>query len=439
MTTKTYNRQRGAGLLQLIGAVALIGIIATISITRMTNLGERAEETRLLEHVHALNSSVKLYLSSGGSLDHHATAQQVVAKLKTHAANGQSIAGFRGNFIDYRLNALEQSDKEAATDGELRVLWDSAAGEFKVARSGSKGIKAFEIDPSATPESLEQEERSTFFELAQNEQEEGSWVWDYDKESTVTAPSVVSVGIPNPDADIDPSAATDSKEQLLKPSVSPASGEYPLAEFGETGKSITVFNPNNDSEEISEAYVSVNGETWRAISSDATLEVPPGAVVATFASVKPEYVTNYYNSYVGSATFEGTKVTNTEPTISASSAQFHPVDQKTVAFTINHTNDPVHVKPQFQINDGSWQDYEGPVEMNIADHIDGVTVKTRAVGINWPDYYEASPENALVISTLDHVLESPTVELSESLLHPLESPSVVFTVTDPNEALGAWK
>ncbi len=436
MKLNTRNPNAGAGFIQLIAVVAVIGIIAAISLNKMTNLGERAEETRLKEHVQALNSSVKLYISSGGTLDQFATADQVITKLKTQAANGQTLPGFRGSFVDYRLNAVEQSDAEAATDGELRVLWDGAAREFKIARNGSKGIKAFELDPAATPESLEQEERDATFKLAANEQSEGNWVWDYDKDLTPAGSSpIVSVGVPTP-TEIDPSGLAQSKEQLLQPTVSPAPGEYPLNEFGEAGKTITISNPNNVSEEISETYVSVNGEVWEVVTDQATLEVPPGANVATFANVKEGHTKNYFNSYVRSAKFEGTKTTNTSPSLTSSSSSFHPVTQPTVTVTLNHTNDPAHVKPQIQVADGPWQDYVEPVTVNIADHIEGVTVKAQAVGIEWPEYYEASPETQLVISTSQHVLESPALASSPSVLHPLDSPSIVFTAANPNETLG---
>ncbi len=436
MNLNTQKHDAGAGFIQLVAAVAVIGIIAAISLNKMTNLGERAEETRLKEHVQALNSSVKLYISSGGTIDQVASAQQVISKLKTQAANGKSIPGFRGNFIDYRLKPVEQTPEEAATDGELRVLWDGAAREFRIARNGSKGIKTFELDPSVTPETLEVEERSAFFELAANEDTEGSWVWDYDKDASVTDSSIVSVGLPSTAADIDPSASTQSKEQLLQPTVSPAPGEYPLSEYGEAGKTITISNPNNISGEVSETYVSVNGEIWEAVDDNATLQVPPGANVATFANVKEGYTTSYYNSYVRSAKFEGTKTTNTTPNISSSASSFNPVSQPSVTVVINHSNDPTHVKPQYQINDGSWEDYIAPVTLNIADHIEGVTVKTKAVGIEWPEYYEASSEAQLEISTSQHVLESPTLASSPSVLHPLDSPNIVFTAGNPNETLG---
>ncbi len=431
MKNSSHTRIRAFGFIQLIAAVAVVGIIAVISISKMTNLSDRAEESRLNEHVHSLNSSVKMYLSSGGSLDGLTTAQAVIDKMKKHAAEGEKIPGYRGGFIDYRLTAVEQSDAEAAVDGELRVLWDDVEQQFKIAVDGSKGIKEFKIDPSASPETVAPEERSAFFELAANDSE-GAWVWDFDRNTTVETGTIVTVGNSNPNADIDPTGSNNSKEQLLQPELDPPSGQYALNEYGEAGKSITISNPNNSNGEVSEVYASVNGSYWQTVESGGSVAVPPGGNVATFAHVKENFSTSYYNSYVRSAVYEGTSTTLTAPSIQSSATTFHPIDEPVITVDITHSNDPAHGKIVYSVNGSDWNDYVGTVTLNITEYLSGASIIAKSIATKWPENYLESAEVSATLGIQTLELDKPMVAASASSLHPISSPNVTVTITYPN-------
>ncbi len=434
---KTYlTRKRGFGFLQLIAVVAVVGIIATISLTKITNINDRTEEQRLNTHVHVLNTSIKSYLGSGGSLENLTTAQQVIDKMKKHAANGDKIPGYRGGFVDYRLTAIEQTDAEAATDGELRVLWDSAAQQFKIATDGSKGIKTFKMDPTATPESVDPEERSTFFELANNDSSQGAWVWDYDRETTAVPSQIVTVGNQQPDSDINPGGTSSAKEQLLQPTVSPTPGQFPLSEFGSEGKPVTIANPNNISGEVSEIYASVNGSYWQTVSDGGQISVPPGGNLATFANAKAEFTASYYNSFVRSSVYEGTVTTLSPPSIATSSSEFHPIDHPMITATLSHANDPVHGKIVYQIEDGEWTDYAGPFSMSLSSYIGGASIKAKCIATQWPDNYLESSEVATSLSVATFDLLKPVISTDAALLHPIDSSSVTATIANPNEVTG---
>lgn len=230
--------------IQMIATVAVVGVISGVAMMKMIKVNDVAEEQRLGNQVASLNSAVKIYVSSGGSLENLTSAQSVVDKMKTMAANSEKIAGFGGTFVDPRLRVVEQSDEEAAVTGELRVIWDAANQSFRIADSGQKGIKEFEIDSTATPATIITEERETMFELSATNESQGAWVWDFDTETSASASAIVTTAGGDPNLDIDPSVGNYTKQQLLQPSLDPPPGTFPLNEFGVSGLEVVVFNPN---------------------------------------------------------------------------------------------------------------------------------------------------------------------------------------------------
>ena len=187
MKLQTRNREAGMSFIQMIATVAVIGIFSGLAAWKMSDVKDTAQEQKLGTQVASLNAAVKLYLSSGGSLENVSGAQQVVDKMKSMASNADKIAGFTGTLIDPRLKAVEQSDEEAAVSGELRVFWDDANQLFIIADSGQAGIKAFEIDSTETPQTIQVEERETQFELSATDATSGAWVWDFDGSTSSSA------------------------------------------------------------------------------------------------------------------------------------------------------------------------------------------------------------------------------------------------------------
>ncbi len=415
---------------QMIATVAVVGVISGVAMMKMTKVSDVAEEQRLGTQVASLNSAVKLYISSGGSLESLTSAQAVVDKMKTMAANGEKIAGFGGTFVDPRLRVVEQTDEEAAVSGELRVIWDATNQSFRIADSGQKGIKEFEIDPTATPSSIGVEERESMFELAATDATQGAWVWDFNTETSASASAVVTTVGSDTNLDIDPSGGIYTKQQLLQPSVDPPPGTFSLDEFGAAGKEIVIANPNSGDD--SELLASINGGYWTVIADGGSVKVPPGGSLSVFAHVKTAAIEAYYSSYVRSGRYQGT-TTTLSPSVGAMSAPaFHPLDETTVTVTLSHVNNPEHGKTQYSIGAGPWVDYTGPFDLAIEDHIAGTTIYTKSVATRWPEYYVASDTIELPLPTITHTLDSPNVVVAPSSLHPIDSDQVVVTLSDPN-------
>ncbi len=428
--------EAGFGFLQMLATVSIIAILGGIAALKMTSVKDSAEEQRLNTHVASLNSSVQLYLSNGGSLEGLTSAQAVLDKMKTMAANGKKLAGFRGNFVDPRLEAVSQTTEEAAQSGVLRVLWDETNKIFRIADSGEVGIKEFKIDPTATPDQLETEERETQFELAATSENEGAWVWDFEGETSADVTTTGTTVDGDGDLDIDPDATNFTKTQLAMPTVSPGPGSYDLDEYGTSGKPVVLSNPNPS--DTSDIYVSVNGSYWSVVAEGGTVNVPPGGSLSTFAKVKDALLNQHYSSYVFSGLFEGTTTNLTQPSIVTSAGAFHPKDETTITVTITHGNDPAHGKAQYSIGGGNFVDYNGPFTLDLADHIDGAVVQAKTVATQWPKYYLESPIAARELPTNTYMLQSPEIASSSSKLHPFDSETVTVTLTDPNATEGSF-
>ena len=436
--TSQQSKVRAFGFINMIVTVAVIAIIGSISYVAMTNVSDRAEERLLNDQVASLNKSVKLYLNNGGSIDGLTTAQQVIDKMKTLAANGEKMAGFRGNFIDPRLQAVEQSDEEADTTGELRVIWDAVAQNFKIAIGGPKGIKAFKIDPTATPPTIQTETRDTMFELAATS-ETGSWVWDFDTETTASASPLVSTTTHDTQLDIDPTGGNNNKTQLAQPVINPAptGTALPLADFGTEGKPVAVENLN--SAEDSDLLVSVNGSYWTPVDSGETVNVPPGGTVAAFANVKEGKEHLFYASYVRAGRFEATTTTLPAPTISTSADTLHPIDTETITVSLSNPNDPERGYVEVKIGDGGWQPYTTPFAIDIDAYSAGTTIFAKSTPVQWSDYYQESATVNKPIGADIVTLETPEIVMSHTTFNPVTRQDVDFTLVDNNAGGGYSK
>lgn len=417
--------------IQMIAAVAVVGIFSGVAMMKMSNVSDSAEEQRLNVHVASLNSAVKLYVSSGGSLEDLTSAQAVVDKMKSLASNSDKIAGFGGTLIDPRLTAVQQTDQEAA-DGELRVVWNAAEKTFKLESSGAKGIKEFKIDPTATPSTIAAEERSSMFELAATDSTQGAWVWDYNTDTSASASPIVTTAGGDTGLDINPNGSNSSKNQLLQPSVDPLPSTFNLDQFGTAGMAVQITNPN--SANVSELKYSIDGGSWETIADEDSVTVPPGGSLSVFAIVNAAGADDHFNSYVRSGRYEGTTTNLTVPSIQTSAPAFHPLDQPTIEVSATHSNDTEHSKVQVQIGTGGWVDYTSPILLDLADHIPGTDVYARVVAKRWPKYYVASPVVEKPLPTIQHTLDEPSLSAAPLQLHPIDSDVVTVTVTDPNPA-----
>lgn len=137
------TRPEAFTLVEILLVTAVVGVVAGLGLVAVTNVRENAVQTRLQSDVTVLNNGIDAYRAAGGVIPDGASAEDVVAKLKTVADPETSTAfGAPGPFIDPRLQLVRQSDEEGTTPAP-RADYPNNAGYFFVRQGGAPGIKEF--------------------------------------------------------------------------------------------------------------------------------------------------------------------------------------------------------------------------------------------------------------------------------------------------------
>jgi len=175
---------RAFTLVEILLVIAVLGAIGALSYNSSTGFRAASDASKLQSDVAAVNRAIDLYRASGGVIPPDATADVVLAKLKTRAdsASAATTIGSTGSFLDVRTVAVWQSSPEA-TSSQLRAFWDASAMAFKTAASGSAGIKEFQINPELASAEVTTEPRPQNLKAAT----EAKWVWDYGTPTVATA------------------------------------------------------------------------------------------------------------------------------------------------------------------------------------------------------------------------------------------------------------
>ena len=130
-------------LVEILVVTALIGVLTGVGVVTVTGVRENARQTRLQNDVTVLNNGIDAYRAAGGVIPANATAEDVLAKLKTVAdPNTSTSFGPPGPFIDPRLQIESQSAEEGSASAP-RADYPNTAGYFYVRQGGAPGIKDF--------------------------------------------------------------------------------------------------------------------------------------------------------------------------------------------------------------------------------------------------------------------------------------------------------
>lgn len=417
-------------MLEVLSAVAIIGIVASCAYILVSGINTRAKEEKLSSDVATLNRAVIAYEASGGSLDSLKSGAKVIEKLKStvNLASRKTAPGISSSFVDYRLICVMQSDKETSSR-DLRAEWSSAEGKFVLSRKSQvPGIKRFDFDEEATLENQMEDSRNFAFTYAK----EGTWVWDYADTSppsaptgptTVTTttvapptitPSTTTIPVstappaPNPLTDLDP------------PTFSIPPGDFAFADFDLV---VSITNPNSPT--VSDLLYSINYGPWEYYpGGDVT--VAPGTVLR--ASVIPKSP-----DYRASSVNEGTYGVITEqlvaPTISPSDTSFASSENITVDLT--NPNDPAVSQLDYRLDGGAWQTYSAPFVLASSSFTGGVTIEAKATATS--PYWQDSPLASSSIARPPTQLNTPSVNLSDTQFNSTVN-LITITLNDPNTA-----
>lgn len=229
MATSCVTRNRAFTLVEVLVGIAVVSALASVGYVTVGNVREGARENKLQADVISINAAVQAYLGNGGKIPDDATAETVIAKLKTRAndAIGAQMMGVKGSFLDARVQPDLQSGDEAG-GAQLRAVWNAAQKRFVLAREGSGGIKSFNLDGDASAEPAK-EARTVNLKASDVTSGQPVWVWDHaENVAAVTDPGAPPQG--GATASLGP-VVTATTTPLSPPIFSVATGTYDVVEL----------------------------------------------------------------------------------------------------------------------------------------------------------------------------------------------------------------
>jgi prepilin-type N-terminal cleavage/methylation domain-containing protein len=227
---------RAFSLVELLCAVAVIGLIVAVVVPSIGSVRTSASQTKLSSDVAVLNRAIALYVAEGGSLDGVVSPLEVIERLKTKTSDADArrhVGPATGRLVDLRLTGTS-----AAAPGSPRAVWDSTLKKFVLASQGN-GISAFYFDDTKanTPAQVETRKASSMLYNGND-----GWVWAHGIADataigamTPTTDSVSpSSGSPSPSgfgASSSSSSLAPSLSALPPPVITPASGTFEAIAF----------------------------------------------------------------------------------------------------------------------------------------------------------------------------------------------------------------
>lgn len=312
----------GNTLVEMMVAVAVIGILASIAVAFMGNTGQSVQVAKLNSDVKKLNSVVAIYVAEGGSLSGLTDPQAVLDKLKTTITAAEAwrhVGVMTGRGVDIRLVARIQTMDESATD-TAHAIWNPNTQQFEVSTTpGQVGIARFDLDDSLTAQSYGNETRARSNMLYNGNP---GWVWapgDHPAQDGVvpTDYSLAALpaggGVPSTTPPFDPTTTPGNPTTppppppppppptvLPTPIITPAGGSFYAAAFPNT---VTISsNSAPDGSSNLEYYITHSDGTrssWAAYSSAVAI-VYGDTVSAQNQSLDP---VNYVSSGIASETY----------------------------------------------------------------------------------------------------------------------------------------
>lgn len=427
ITQPTIRKVSAFPVLEIVIAIAVIGVLATIGDLMVTKVKPAAEASKLRSDVQNLNSAIKVYQHSGGDLEGIGSAAEVIAKLKTVRQKDQAstFVGFTGSMIDHRTSLLRI---DAAAKGP-RAVYDPSQRKFAVTTDQVEGYKFRLWDTSSDRGPVEESRKQSALEYAST----SAWVWDYEE---VTPPPYLDptlvtridpeahagdtpAGVPNPGKP--PEAIL---EKLLPPGFSLPSDHY---EIGRFPLEVSLTDPNGPGEGRI-IFGTITREDWEWTEYHGPIQVEPGdKILAFIESMKPQ---EFHHSDPASEVYNW-KAGLEAPSITADPFEIDSRSGSTTV-TITHGNDEnlyawndrnLPVPPgafliQYQLLplDGgrgtatSWTDYQVPFDVG---------------GPQFPDEFEVV---ARVTSTSPSFSNSPTTSSEVTTYYRLDAPVINSSV-----------
>ncbi len=426
-------------MLEALVVVVGIAAIAIVALPVASNLSRSASESKLQSDVASVNQAIQVYRANGGSLDGISAPNAVLSKLKTANANSTTYAGLRGSVIDKRLQAVLQTEQEAAS-GLPRAIWNASEDRFDIASTGSGGVARFQIneDLATVDFGSEVREEETFDYNGGD-----GWVWAFDENGTPVprqVPTLVAVagtlgndggtgsgspgGLAGGSGGDDDDSENPGATKLLPPEFSLPTGNYPLVDFD---LELTLSNPNDPQE--SYIFYRRGRDSQFVPYYGQAIEVSLNERV--YAYVKSLNLASYTDSDVKGEHFDGAPV-DLELELASSQTSFTyfeltDADPYAIASVANLDEVPEEMRSGIEI--GWVYDERSPLDGETGTELAGQPIPVQAGSWNGQP---SATLTAAVSGTGNYIRESgeETLNFTASQL-ALESPSIGVTQAAP--------
>lgn len=309
----------GFSLLELVVTITLIGVIAGVGASLLTDDSDSARVAKLQSDVATLNQMVAIYVADGGSLAGITTPQAILDKLKRSRPSSewqQHVGIASGRLLDVRLRAEMTSRPDSSNNP--RAFWDRTKQRFLMRQAPGSAVSDFYLDESLVVADYGTEKRTKSV-VTFNSSNSG-WVWgtsasnpaaSYLDPQPFTSPSPTTGFDPNETASSSSAPPTDSGggsgggggegggapaqptlALLPVPAIAPAGGTFPFSSFP-TSVTINAGAPPG----VSMLMYSINGGAWQEYTGTSIPVIPAMTLQAYNLSTRPaEYATSYTNT-----------------------------------------------------------------------------------------------------------------------------------------------
>ena len=301
--------------------IALIGVIAGIGASLLSNQADSASVAKLQSDVATLNQMVAMYVADGGSVAGLTTPQAVIDKMKRSRPQSewqQHAGAVSGRLLDVRLRARMTSQPDSANNP--RVVWDRTKQRFVLNKVSGTAATEFYLDSTLAGADFGTETR-TKSTMAFNSSNSG-WVWgtsvtnaasNYLNPQSLMTPSGANGFDPNEAASPTTTPPTDGNGGtggsdggsggggptqptlvvLPTPIMSPAGGTYAFSSF----PAAVNISSNGAPAGASLLKYSLNGGTWQVYTGAAIPLTPAMNIQAYNESTQPAaYATGSVNT-----------------------------------------------------------------------------------------------------------------------------------------------
>lgn len=264
----------GFSLLEVLVAITLLGLLATVLVPSLTEGPDAAKLTKLNQDVVIVNSAIDAYLVAGGSQG-ALSSGSVIETLKNRISGGVTaeMTGPMGPFLDATVVTN-------ATDFSWSARFETSPRPRFVVEKSSNGVVFAKGLPSAVGGPS----------VAANP----SWLWSY----SPTEPVLITRSIYEPGVSEDGTTLGTTNTVLTplsEPVISPASQRLDLGGFPML---VSIANPNPSGSSI--VYYKIDSSTWKLwVGSPFTVN-PGSEVVAVAVSIDPS---RYANSSEAAETY----------------------------------------------------------------------------------------------------------------------------------------